>query len=253
MKIAFFTNVEQATSLGCVKRLIRSGEDKLTVVSVVSVQRIRLFRWIKDYGLLVLVKKCLLKMKTEFLRFVPCGHQGQESYVSYLKSSGIDLIRIWDINSPSSIEQLKTLSPDVIIICTFSSIVSSNIIKIPPQGIFNLHASLLPKYRGPTPVFWALYHGDPTTGITIHKVSEGIDSGDIVDQRETSIEKGDTIESLEVKLMELAADGLEDLVKRLKGGPVEAQAQVEKGAYAHRPTKKDWAELSRILEERHAK
>ena len=85
------------------------------------------------------------------------------------------------------ISDLKNLSPDIMITCAFGQILSQEILDIPKYGVINIHASLLPKYRGASPIHYAILNGDTETGITIMKTDIGIDTGDIILQKSINI------------------------------------------------------------------
>jgi methionyl-tRNA formyltransferase len=82
-----------------------------------------------------------------------------------------------NVNSVDSIAHLSDLKPDYIIVASFDQIVKDAVIKLANFGIINFHPSLLPKYRGPNPISWVLINGEKKTGLTIHKLTKGIDSG----------------------------------------------------------------------------
>ena len=98
-------------------------------------------------------------------------------------------------------ELIKSLKPDLIIVSSFKQIIPKNIISIPKLGIINIHPSLLPKYRGPTPTAWALINREKETGVTIHFIEdEKIDSGRIICELKLKISESDTDNSLRKKL-----------------------------------------------------
>lgn len=102
-------------------------------------------------------------------------------------------------------EFIKELNPDIIITCAYGQIISEDILNIPRLGCFNLHGSLLPKYRGGAPIHYALLNGDKTTGITLMYMDKGMDSGDMIYKEEIDIEDNDNIETLSNKLSDLAS------------------------------------------------
>lgn len=99
-----------------------------------------------------------------------------------------------------------SLSPDIVIVIAYGLIIPSWIIHAPQLGCINAHASLLPKYRGAAPINWAIIKGEKTTGITTMLIDEGLDTGDILLQRQIKIESNDTAMSLSDRLSNLAAD-----------------------------------------------
>ena len=107
-------------------------------------------------------------------------------------------------------EVLKTLNPDIFVTASFGQIIKQNILDIPRFGTINVHASLLPKYRGPAPIQWAIINGEKKTGITIMRTELGLDTGDIYFSREISIEPEDTSTSVFNKLAVLGIDCLKE-------------------------------------------
>ena len=106
----------------------------------------------------------------------------------------------------SDYEFIKELNPDMIITCAYGQILSEEILNIPKLGCFNLHGSLLPKYRGGAPIHYALLNGDEKTGITLMYMDKGMDSGDMIAKEEIKIEDNDNIESLTNKLSIVASN-----------------------------------------------
>lgn len=105
----------------------------------------------------------------------------------------------------SDYEFIKELNPDMIITCAYGQILSEEILNIPKMGCFNLHGSLLPKYRGGAPIHYALLNGDDVTGITLMYMDKGMDSGDMIAKEEVKIENNDNIETLTIKLSVIAS------------------------------------------------
>lgn len=105
----------------------------------------------------------------------------------------------------SDYEFIKELNPDMIITCAYGQILCEEILNIPKLGCFNLHGSLLPKYRGGAPIHYALLNGDEKTGITLMYMDKGMDSGDMIAKEEIIIEENDNIESLTNKLSIIAS------------------------------------------------
>lgn len=111
--------------------------------------------------------------------------------------------------SPTNIREdfdfIKNAKPDIIITCAYGQIISEEILNIPRLGSFNLHGSLLPKYRGGAPIHYALLNGDDKTGITLMYMDKGMDSGDMIYKEEVIIEDNDNYETLSNKLSVLAS------------------------------------------------
>ena len=103
------------------------------------------------------------------------------------------------------VEDLKALSPDIMVTCAFGQILSKEILDIAPYGVVNVHASLLPKYRGAAPIQYALLNGDKETGVTIMQTEEGVDTGDIISAETVPIGDDETAGELFEKLSAIGA------------------------------------------------
>jgi methionyl-tRNA formyltransferase len=117
-----------------------------------------------------------------------------------------------NIKDPKILKQLQTINPQLIIVAAYGQILPREIIKMPKYGCINIHASLLPKYRGASPIQTAILNGDQETGVTIIKMDKGVDTGDIISQEKIKISHNDTAQTLHNKLAKL---GAELLVKTL--------------------------------------
>lgn len=106
----------------------------------------------------------------------------------------------------SFIDELRRLEPDLIAVAAYGQILPKSILDLPRFGCINVHASLLPKYRGAAPIQWAILNGEAETGVTIMKMDAGMDSGDILTQERTPIERGDNAQTLHDRLGRMGAD-----------------------------------------------
>ena len=118
------------------------------------------------------------------------------------------------LSDPAVIEQIKRIHPEYIVVVAYGKIVPAEILRIPEKGCINVHASLLPEYRGASPVQWAIVEGRTYTGVTTMVMAETLDTGDILLQERLSIERDDTAGSLGIKLSEI---GVRLLVRTLDG------------------------------------
>jgi methionyl-tRNA formyltransferase len=109
------------------------------------------------------------------------------------------------INTPEGIAGLRAFNPDLLVVAAYGQILSKDVLAVPPQGGINVHASLLPKYRGAAPVAWAIYHGEIRTGVTIIRMSVFLDAGDILAQEAFEIDPEETAGELENRLAILGA------------------------------------------------
>jgi len=121
--------------------------------------------------------------------------------------------------------QLNNLKPDAIIVVGYGRIIPQWMLDLPPLGNINLHASLLPKYRGAAPIQWAIAQGEPITGVTTMRIDAGLDTGDILLQQETPIAPADTSESLAPKLATLGADLMVTTLRGLQAGTINSRQQ----------------------------
>jgi methionyl-tRNA formyltransferase len=121
--------------------------------------------------------------------------------------------------------QLQVWDPDVIVVAAFGQILKSDVLDLPPFGCVNVHASLLPSWRGVTPIQAAILNGDAETGVTIMKMDEGIDTGPIISQRSIPIEPQDTGGSVFEKLSKLGAELLVDTLPGYLNHDIESQPQ----------------------------
>ncbi|ABF43228.1 methionyl-tRNA formyltransferase [Candidatus Koribacter versatilis Ellin345] len=121
--------------------------------------------------------------------------------------------------------QLSAIAPDAIIVVGYGRIIPQWMIDLPPLGNINVHASLLPKYRGAAPIQWAIAMGEAVTGVTTMKIDAGLDTGDMLLQAEMPIAPEDTSESLAPRLAELGAELLVETLARLEGGVIAAVPQ----------------------------
>lgn len=145
-------------------------------------------------------------------------------------------------------EILKSFNAQLFVTCAYGQILTKEILNIPKHGIYNIHASLLPKYRGAAPVQWALICGEKQTGITIMKTDEGIDTGDIILQQKTDIVEGETAGSLLERLSLTGADAIIKAIKQLESGTIKFTKQNEKEASYYPMIKKDDAKLDFSLD-----
>jgi methionyl-tRNA formyltransferase len=121
--------------------------------------------------------------------------------------------------------QLSDFKPDAIVVVGYGRIIPQWMLDLPPLGNINLHASLLPKYRGAAPIQWAIARGESATGVTTMKIDAGLDTGDILLQREITISPGDTAESLAPKLAAIGADLIVATLRGLPTGTIHPRKQ----------------------------
>src|ERR1700727_2352905 len=121
--------------------------------------------------------------------------------------------------------QLTPLHPDAIIVVGYGRIIPQWMLDLPPLGNLNLHASLLPKYRGAAPIQWAIANGESVTGVTTMRIDAGLDTGDIILQREAPVLREDTAETLAPKLAAIGAPLMVETLRGLQEGSINPQPQ----------------------------
>lgn len=141
------------------------------------------------------------------------------------------------------VEDLKALKPDLMITCAFGQILSKEILDIPTLYTINIHASLLPKYRGASPIHFAILNGEKKSGVTIMKTDVGIDTGDMLISREVDIFDGETMGELFEKLSTLGADLIIDALNLIKEGKANFVKQDESKATFSKIIKKEMAKI----------
>lgn len=165
--------------------------------------------------------------------------------------SGLRVIQPVAIRSGAFAEELSALGPDVIVVVAYGRIIPPSILEVPPLGCVNVHASLLPKYRGAAPVQWAIINGDKKTGVTTMSMDEGLDTGDILLQEETEIGEDDNAVNLGERLSVMGASLLTRTLEGLKDGSVKPYPQWGEATFAP-PMKKedgrmDWSRSAESL------
>lgn len=155
------------------------------------------------------------------------GHKIIESDVKkYAMEKGLRLLQPEKLKSPDFIETLKEINADLFIVIAFRML-PEVVWSMPRLGTFNLHASLLPKYRGAAPLNWAVINGEKETGVTTFFLKHEIDTGDIIDQENIEILPEDNVGSVHDKLMKLGADLVLKTVKEIENGEVVSKPQPE--------------------------
>ncbi len=140
---------------------------------------------------------------------------------------------------PASVEHLREFAPDLIVVAAYGLILPPSVLAIPRLGNINVHASLLPRWRGAAPITFAILAGDTTTGVTIMLMDEGMDTGAILTQAEEPIRSADTTGSLSERLSQIGAELLAATLPRWVAGEIKAQPQPSEGVTVTRLIKKE--------------
>ncbi len=157
------------------------------------------------------------------------------------------------IKTPEAIEELRQYEADIFVVAAFGQILSQEILDMPKYGCVNIHASLLPKYRGAAPIQWAILDGEETTGVTIMQMNAGLDTGDMLFKREVEITSVETGESLHDKLAMVGADLIVEALVEIEAGNITPEKQDDAHTcYAKMLTKSlgeiDWSVEGEVIE-----
>lgn len=172
--------------------------------------------------------------KGRSLQVAPCAVR------AHVAERGIPVLTPENVNTPDSVAALRALAPDVIVVVAYGQFLKADILNLPPHGSVNVHASLLPKYRGAAPIHWAVANGETETGVTTMFVNARMDAGDIIDQLAEPIRPEDTAGSLHDRLAQCGADLLARTIEALRQGSTQRRPQNEAEAtFAPRIKKAD--------------
>ncbi len=171
--------------------------------------------------------KKIFNSKHEILAVVtqPDKPKGRSAVLTYspVKETALSLglkVLQYEKISLQGVEELKSLNADIMVTCAFGQILSKAIIDIAPKGIINVHGSLLPKYRGASPIQWSVLNGDKETGITIMQTEVGVDTGDILAVEKTPIGEDETAGELFDRLSEIGADLIVKTLDKIESGDI---------------------------------
>jgi methionyl-tRNA formyltransferase len=175
------------------------------------------------------------------------GGRGRSLAVSPVKRAaealGLTLVQPENLKSPETFGQLAAFKPDVIVVAAFGQLLPKNVLELPRLGCLNLHPSLLPKYRGASPVAAAILAGDDFTGVSIMLLDEGMDSGPVLAQAQVTIADNDTTASLGAKLSLVGAGLLGEALVGWARGELKPRPQDDSKASYCQPITKDEGEI----------
>ena len=140
---------------------------------------------------------------------------------------GIPVFQPERIRRPENVQQLRRQEPHLMVVVGYGQIIPQSIIDIPLHGILNVHASLLPKYRGAAPIQWAIANGETETGVTIMRIDAGLDTGEMLRKSTTAIGASETAPELGVRLAEMGAAALIETIRDLESGLAQGEKQNE--------------------------
>ncbi len=185
----------------------------------------------------------------------PAG-RGQKMQASPVKQAalelGLNVLQPLSLRKVHSKKEIRALKADVMIVAAYGLILPQSVLDMPRLGCLNIHASLLPRWRGAAPIHRAIEAGDELSGITIMQMDAGLDTGDILSTHPVEIMADDTSQSLHDKLSDCGADAIVETLAKLDQGLIKPQAQdSELANYAHKlhksEAKIDWSESSEII------
>jgi len=161
--------------------------------------------------------------------------------------AGIAVYQPEKIRSESSLDYFKRLAPDAVVIIAYGQIIPAALIALPRLGWINLHASLLPKYRGAAPINWAIINGEKITGLTTMQIDAGLDTGPILLKYQTGIAPDETAPELYAQLAEAGAPLIVETLKKLDGGEITPAPQDHSQATLAPPLKKEDGRIDWVL------
>ena len=172
---------------------------------------------------------------------------------NFAQQRGLDVAKPETVNSSAFLDELRNLKPDIIVVVAFGQILKQEILELPPYGCLNVHASLLPKHRGASPITSTILAGDSYSGITFMRMAAGVDTGPVYDQFQTKLTNEETTGELETRLGYLAGGHITDCVRGIHRGKLKPQPQDEAAASCTEKLKKkdaeiDWSESAHLIE-----
>lgn len=201
----------------------------------------------------------IIKKKYELLAVVtqpdrPRG-RGKRVIPSPVKKIALEhglLVLQPDKLSHDFVQEIKQLAPDVVVVAAYGKILPKSLLETPPLGCINVHSSLLPGYRGAAPIHRAIINGETVTGVTIMYMAEGMDTGDIILQKETKISSVENVGSLHDRLSIMGAELLDTVLEKLFRGEVSRRGQDFTAATYAPPLKREeeiinWKEDARKI------
>lgn len=174
----------------------------------------------------------------------PSSRRGKKVVFSPVKQcaldNGLNIYQPERVSSEESCEYLKSLGADIIIVCSYGQLLKDNILKLCPHGAINIHASILPSYRGASPITRCIMNDEQYTGISIMFMDTGLDTGDVMLREKCPITEDDTFSSLSQKLSKMGAECIIKAMDSIKRGYIPREAQNEENSsYAHKITRAD--------------
>ncbi len=200
------------------------------------------------YGLVDFVRVGTMYVRNRILAKMPDWLLGGRAYSleQVCKKHSINVLHVRNVNAPEFLHTLKQWDLDLVVSVAAPQIFRDDLIHLPHQGCINIHNSPLPKYRGMLPNFWQMYHGEKSVGTTIHRINAGIDDGEILLQKDSPIEPGESLDSLIRRTKVLGARFMVEALYRIRGGTVVGiPNRKDDSTYFSFPKREDVAEFRR--------
>ena len=251
IKVALLTNTTATTSLPVLKRLC--AEEGIELVhtffyDTIAESRGNIRQTIAKFGIRGVISKVARLLLDKVCGLIGGAESSKTAY-EYARSANMPYSVTTNINAPAHRSSISEL--DVLVVCNCKNILKKPLLSIPDVQFINLHSSLLPAYRGPTPIFWAMYHGESDTGMTIHEISVKIDRGNILAQQAVPLDYSKSVDTLADELYAMSADMLIDVLQG-KTTPVPID-NTQSGSYYTFPTREERGEFKRRMAERNSR
>jgi len=242
LRIMILTQVSQIYSSIILDKLVK---EKFNIIGVATSNKIMpkrgvfssLLKVANDSGYLYLFFRTLEAAYHKFLQVINPSKYYSVSKI--IKKYNLPHYKIDDLGDSRTVDLIKKKDPDLLVSIYFNLIIKKDILKIPKNGCINIHRALLPRYRGPSSAFWQLSNNEKNTGVTIHYIDAGVDSGSVLSQKFFKINPKDTLHSLCYKSAFIGGGMLIDVINKIEKGNIKGIRQDDKKATSHTfPTKK---------------
>ena len=256
MRVAFLTNRTARVSLPVFQRLVESDEVNLVhafFYDTVAEGRNSPREILANMGVAGVGRKfgeaVASRLRVRVGKWLGANRVSAKAPFECAVMTGLPHTTISDVNDPSTINFIREMELDVLLVCVCKNILRREVLSLPNMMFVNIHPSLLPKYRGPTPTFWMLYHGERETGVTFHVMTQKIDEGRILAQRSLLLDRNKTETRIETEVFQLAATVVEDVLRNLDADEPQRLTQEDqvKAAYYTYPTHTQRRELRKRL------
>ena len=261
MRVTLLTNLTARASLPVLERLAKSRQVELQHVffyDTLAAGRAAPLQILREFGLKKLVVKIaqLLnsKLRVRIGRLLRSGWIRPSSSYEFAVFHKVPHSVTSNMNSDASYEQLRQSDVDVVVVCVCKNILRAKLLSMPGQQFVNIHPSLLPHYRGPSPTFWMLYHGEQLTGYTIHHMTTQVDRGAILAQSTMPLDCDRSELEIELSVFKAAAETLVETLLKLNEQPPQTTSTPDscEGSYHTYPTPQQRQELLQRLAARRA-